>query len=137
MMIIIYLVGFLKTFSMKMNTGNNQKMKTIKFRFQCFQLKTGTLFWVKWKCHDQSFYKPWAKMPTYHKPWPSVRMSILALGRKKRRENSQSKNGGKLKRKKIPDQRCSLNDKNKKLIQTSTTPDIQRISVHSLIDQTK
>ena len=29
----MYLVGFLKTFSVKMKTGNNQKMKTINSHF--------------------------------------------------------------------------------------------------------
>ena len=38
------LVEFLKTFSMKMKTKNNQKIKTIKF---CFQLKTKISFWIK------------------------------------------------------------------------------------------
>ena len=50
--------------------------------------------------HVQSCYKPWAKIPTYHKPWPKVRISILALGRKhKKKENPQSKKGRKQKRK--------------------------------------
>ena len=31
------LVGFLETFSVKIFSQTNQKMKTIKFRFQCFQ----------------------------------------------------------------------------------------------------
>jgi len=38
------LVGFLKTFLVKMKTGNNQKMKTINSRFQCVQLRTKILF---------------------------------------------------------------------------------------------
>ena len=40
----MYLVGFLKTFSVKMKIENNQKMKTIKNRFQ---LKSGISYWVK------------------------------------------------------------------------------------------
>jgi len=77
----------------------------------------------------QPFYKPWVKIPTYHKPWPRVRMSILALGRKqkieRKRENSWSKESEeskkrkfpikdweKAKRKKIPDQRSEENRRN-------------------------
>ena len=37
MMMKMYLVGFLKIFLMKMKIGNNQKMKTIKFRFHSVQ----------------------------------------------------------------------------------------------------
>ena len=43
----MYLVEFLKTFSVKMKTENNQKMKTIKSRFQYFQLKTEISFRIK------------------------------------------------------------------------------------------
>jgi len=38
------LVGFFKTFSMKIFSQTNQKWETIKYRFQ---LKPGTSFWVK------------------------------------------------------------------------------------------
>ena len=33
------LVGFLKTFSVKIFSQTNQKLETIKSHFQCFQLK--------------------------------------------------------------------------------------------------
>ena len=33
------LIGFLKTFAVKMKIENNQKMKTINIHFQCFQFK--------------------------------------------------------------------------------------------------
>jgi len=49
MMMKMCIVGFLKIFSVKMKIDNNQKKKTIKFRFQ---LKTWTSFWVKWKWDD-------------------------------------------------------------------------------------
>ena len=60
--------------------------------------------------HVQPFYKPWGKILTHDKPWPRVRMSILALRRKQKKkkkkfpikyrkkakdENSQSKIGRK------------------------------------------
>jgi len=77
--------------------------------------------------HVQPFYKPWAKIPTHHKPWPKVRMSILALGRKhkkkevpnqiseenkRKKESSRSKIGRKQK-KKIPNQRLEESKKRK------------------------
>ena len=40
------LVGFLFSFSVKIFSQTNQKLETIKSRFQ---LKPGILFWVKWK----------------------------------------------------------------------------------------
>ena len=57
--------------------------------------------------HVQSFYKPWAKLPTHHKPRPRVRMSILALGRKqkKRKRSSRSKIERKKTKKKVSDRR--------------------------------
>ena len=42
--------------------------------------------------HVQSFYKPWAKIPTYHKPWPRVRISILAIGKRKKSSRSKERN---------------------------------------------
>ena len=40
--------------------------------------------------HVQSFYKPWAKIPTHHTPWPRVRMSILSLKRKQKKKKIKS-----------------------------------------------
>ena len=77
--------------------------------------------------HVQLFYKPWAKISTYHKPWPRLRMSILALGRKwkkgekvpdQRSEESKKRKSPikdwekAKKRKKIPDQRSEENKRN-------------------------
>jgi len=51
--------------------------------------------------HVLPCYKPWAKIPTYHKPWPKVRISILALGRKhKKKEKSPIKEWEKVKKEK-------------------------------------
>ena len=36
LLLFLCLVGFLKTFSAKMKTENNKKIKIIKSRFQCF-----------------------------------------------------------------------------------------------------
>ena len=41
--------------------------------------------------HFQPCYKPWAKIPTYLKPWPRVRMSILALKRKQKKRRKEIK----------------------------------------------
>ena len=66
--------------------------------------------------HVQSFYKPWAKLPTHHKPRPRVRMSILALGRKqkKRKRKFPIKNLKKAK-KEIPNQRLEESRKERKI----------------------
>ena len=45
-----------------------------------------------------------SQIPTYHKPWPRVRMSILALGGKQKKEE----------RKKIPNQRRGEKKKERK-----------------------
>ena len=76
--------------------------------------------------HVQLLYKPWAKIPTHHKPWPRVRMPILTLGRKKKfpikdrkkkKENSQSKIGRKQKRKE--NSRSKIRSKQKKYTERS------------------
>ena len=67
----------------------------------------------------QPCYKPWAKIPIYHKSWPRVRMSIFALGRKQKkgevkRENSQSKSERNQKKKKKKEERkFPIKDRNK------------------------
>ena len=39
--------------------------------------------------HVQPFYKPWGKILTHDKPWPRVRMSILALRRKQKKKEKE------------------------------------------------
>ena len=41
------LIGFLFSFSVKIFSQMNPKLEIIKSRFQCFQLKLRTLFWIK------------------------------------------------------------------------------------------
>ena len=61
--------------------------------------------------HVQPCYKPWAKIPIYHKPWPGVRMSILALRwkqKKRRKEIPKQKSKRKQKKKKKRRERIVL-----------------------------
>ena len=46
-------VGFLKTFSVKMKIGNNQKMKTINFSFSMFSVENRKLISGKMKLWGQ------------------------------------------------------------------------------------
>jgi len=92
--------------------------------------------------HVQPFYKLCAKIPTHHKPWPGMRISILALGRKqkkkkkkvpnqrseenKKEKSSRSKIGRKQKKKKVPGQRSKEN-KGKKKIPDQRSEENERI----------
>jgi len=65
-------------------------------------------------CHVQPFYKPWAEIPTYHKPWPRVRMYILALERKRKRKKREKRRKFPIKnRKKAKERKFSIKDRKK------------------------
>ena len=71
--------------------------------------------------HVQPFYKPWAKISTHHKPWPRVRMNILALGRKQKKkipnqrseESKRRKFSIKIGRKQKKKEKFSIKDRKK------------------------